>query len=69
MKLKKTSKNCFEPVDKQSFKKPYLQRKIEEDEAEQELVNYRNGRYEETRRNQGLPEMSRPQFLDEEGHV
>jgi len=35
--VKKTTKNCYEPVDKQHYKKKYLLRVIEHGEAEEEI--------------------------------
>lgn len=38
--MKKTTKDCTEPVDKTHYKKKYLVRKLEEHEAEQEIKEY-----------------------------
>lgn len=35
--MKNKSKNCFEPVVEQGYKKAYLMRRIQEEEAEQEM--------------------------------
>lgn len=39
-KMKKENHNPLEPVDKQQYKKRYLVRKLEEQEAEEEIKNY-----------------------------
>lgn len=41
--MKKRTHELTEPVDKQRFKKNYLRRKQEEQEAEEEIENYTDG--------------------------
>lgn len=40
--MKKTNKNPYAPVDKQKSNKRYLARKIQEQEAEEEIKKYEN---------------------------
>lgn len=40
MLLKNNNHNHFEPVEKQHYKKSYLMRKIQEQEAEEEVESY-----------------------------
>lgn len=40
---KNTEKNSFEPADKQKYKKNYQLRKLEEEEAEAEIEDFKHG--------------------------
>lgn len=63
--MKNTEKNSFEPVDKQHYKKSYLKRIIEKEEAEEELLNWRNGRAKTAETFQRSEEVQNPSAVDE----
>lgn len=46
--MKTNNKSYNEPVDKQRYKKNYLQRKLEEHEAEKELEQWRKTNHDKT---------------------
>lgn len=56
--MKNTNKNCMLPVDEIGYKKKYLQRLIQENEAEQEIKAYSRP-----------SDMSNAQDVDEERSV
>lgn len=39
--MKNTTHNLYEPVERQHYKKRYLQRRLEEEDAKREIKNYR----------------------------
>ena len=39
--MKDTTHNLYEPVERQHYKKRYLQRRLEEEDAKREIKNYR----------------------------
>jgi hypothetical protein len=65
MKLKNTIHDSWKPVLEQHYKKPYLLRKIKEQEAEEEIRTYDK----RTSSSFSTPEMSYPSYVDEEGKM
>ena len=61
--MKTNTKNSTEPVDKQHYKKKYLLRVVEHEEAEQEIRNAQRKRTTTER-----TEMSEVQRMDEAPH-
>lgn len=46
--MKNKQPNLYEPVSEQGYKKNYLQRKLEEKEAEKELEQWRKTHHDKT---------------------
>ncbi len=61
--MKNNTKNLHEPVDKQHYKRKYLLRVVEHEEAEQEIRNAKRKRTTTER-----TEMSEVQRMDETPH-